>query len=154
VRGWVKVELLTSDPARFSALKEVLAGLPGKEPQPYKVEAAGSQPKNALLKLGGVADMDQAAALKGATLFIPESLVPPPADGEYYYYQLEGLKVETESGELVGTLDFVGKTPGNDVYFVQPPGGGEHKLVPALKKAIVSVDLESGLMVVRKDWIV
>lgn len=154
VRGWVKVELLTGDPGRFTQLGEVLAGLPGGEPAAYKVEETGSQPKNALLKLGGVSDRDQAEALKGATLFIPESLVPPPSGGEYYYYQLEGLRVETETGEHAGTLDFVGNTPGNDVYFVLPPGGGEHRLVPALKKAIVSIDLEKGLMVVRKDWIV
>lgn len=154
VRGWVKVTPLTDDPGRFSALKSVFLSVSGQAPLSTAILEVAFQPKFVLLKFQGTDSREAAEALRGAELLIPESEVPPPAEGQYYYYQLEGLRVETDTGELIGTLEFVGKTGGNDVYFVLPPGGGSHKLVPAVKQGIKSIDLERGIMVVYKDWVV
>jgi ribosomal 30S subunit maturation factor RimM len=37
---------------------------------------------------------------------------------------------------------------------VRTPDGKDHKLVPALKTAIKSVDVEKKLMIVNGEWIV
>jgi len=154
VRGRLKVAPLTDDPRRFSSLERLMVQLAGQEPRSMAVEDVAFQPKSVLLKLSGVDSLEAALQLKGASLLIPEELVPPAAPDEYYYYQLEGLRVETESGEPLGTLDYVGKTGGNDVYFIKPRGGGSHLLAPALKRCIRSIDLQRGIMVVDKDWVV
>jgi len=154
IRGRLKVEPLTDDPTRFSELKSVYIEKPGGEPAAAEIVKVNFQPGCVLLELSGIKSREQAETYRNARLLIPEELVPPAGEDQYYYYQLEGLRVEAESGELLGTLDFVGRTGGNDVYFVTPPGGGEQLLVPALKHCIKRIDLNAGLMVVDKDWVV
>ena len=154
LQGWIKVEPHTHDPARFEDLAFVLA-LKGRGPErQFEIQSVQFHPKHVLLKLAGVDDRDTARALAGSILKIPESLVPPAAEDEYYYYQLEGLRVETEDGLHLGTLDQITPAGSNDVYWILNPDGKDHNLVPALKKAIVSVDLERGVMIVNKDYVV
>jgi 16S rRNA processing protein RimM len=153
VRGWVRVEVLTDVPGRFSSLADVHVVPEGGQPRIAGIESATETPRGVLLKLKGCDSREDAEKLRGALLKIPEALVPPAAEGEFYYYQLEGLRVETAEGELVGTLDYISRTGSNDVYFVSKPSGEGHSLVPALKRCIFKIDLEKGVMVVDKDWI-
>jgi 16S rRNA processing protein RimM len=61
---------------------------------------------------------------------------------------LIGLKVEDETGQLLGELTDVLQTGANDVYVIRLDEGGE-LLLPAIKQCILDVDVETGVMKVH-----
>jgi len=65
-------------------------------------------------------------------------------EGEYFHFQLLGIKVLTEEGEELGRISDILETGSNDVYVVTGPTG--EVLVPALADVIVKVDLDQGIM--------
>ena len=86
---------------------------------------------------------------------IPEAEVPPiEEDDTYYTYQLEGMKVVDDNGEIIGTLEAIYPTGSNDVYLVRAPDGKTEYLVPALKRCIRSVDVAAKVMVIDREWAV
>jgi 16S rRNA processing protein RimM len=72
----------------------------------------------------------------------------PLEDGEHYLYQIIGLRVETETGDVLGTLTEVLETGANDVYIVDSPQYGE-VLIPATDETILDTDIQAGRMVVK-----
>ena len=104
--------------------------------------------KGLVVRLPDIADRDAAQALHGAELWITRSQLPPPKPGEYYWTDLEGLRVRNREGVEFGTVSHLFETPGNPVMVVQ---GERERLIPFLLERFVdSVDLDAGEIVV--DW--
>ncbi|WP_425477562.1 ribosome maturation factor RimM [Alkalisalibacterium limincola] len=104
--------------------------------------------RNVLAVFPDVEDRDQAQALIGAEIWVPRSALPPPAPGEYYWVDLEGLPVRTVDGIELGTVSHMLETGANDVIVVH---GERERLIPFLKESVVkSVDMDGGGIVV--DW--
>lgn len=55
------------------------------------------------LKLGGVEDRTAADGLRGLTVSVPYTSLEPLPEGEYYWEDLIGLRVETEAGAPWGS---------------------------------------------------
>jgi len=100
-----------------------------------------------LLKLGGCDDRNGADELRGMLVQIPLKEAAPLEEGEYYHFQLIGVRVETESGEWLGQVVEVLETGANDVYVVRGPWG--EVLLPAVNDVILELDLELRRMVVH-----
>ncbi|MBN8897002.1 MAG: 16S rRNA processing protein RimM, partial [Rhodospirillales bacterium] len=84
---------------------------------------------------------------------VPRSELPVLDDGEFYWSQLEGLKVIDQNGQLFGILDHMLETGANDVMVVKPCAGSlddRERLLPYTDQCVQSVDLEAGEM--RVDW--
>jgi 16S rRNA processing protein RimM len=81
-------------------------------------------------------------------IFIPFGDVEPLAEDEYYYWQVIGLRVQTEAGRHLGRLEQIIDTGANDVYQVRTETGGE-LLLPAIAAVIKEVDLEKERIVVH-----
>ena len=60
---------------------------------------------------------------------------------------LIGLRVVTDAGEALGTVESIFPTGSNDVYVCR--GGSREILLPAIGDVIREIDLEKGVMVVR-----
>ncbi len=82
----------------------------------------------------------------GRYLTIPPSESPQLPDGEYFHFQLLGLRVETTEGELLGKITEILETGSNDVYVVKGETG--EVLVPALTGVITDVRVDEGVMLV------
>ncbi len=107
------------------------------------------QGKLVVAALEGVADRDAAAALIGWDILIDKEQLPVPEQGEYYWADLVGLRVETEQGEALGIVDHLMETGANDVLVVKD--GKKERLIPFLQQqTVLNVDIENGLMIV--DW--
>ncbi|HEY3285121.1 MAG TPA: ribosome maturation factor RimM [Armatimonadota bacterium] len=143
LRGEVKVALLTQDPERLLELRRFY--LVGPEGVARQVRCKGGRRHRSgmVLKLEGVNDPPSAEALRGFYLMIPRSERRPLPEGEFYIDDLVGLRVRTEEGRDLGTIQHVLQNPANDVYQT------EQVLIPALKDVVVSVDLSAGEVVVR-----
>ena len=94
----------------------------------------------------GIRDRGQAQRLAGLWLCVAQSEVPSAEEGEYFHYQLIGLKVRTVDGEDLGELAEILETGSNDVYVVAGLDG--EILVPALSRVVREIDIAGGLMVV------
>jgi len=147
VRGWVKVFSHTSPPSnilRYSPWH--LGGDDGWEA--FEVLEGQSHGKGLIVRLAGLQDREQAANLVGRVIAVDRAQLPEPEAGEYYWTDLQGLRVQTTEGVELGRIHHLFETGANDVLVVQ---GDRERLVPYIWGAVIrSVDLEAGLMVV--DW--
>ena len=85
--------------------------------------------------------------MAGCWITVPETSAPELPEGEYFHFQLLGLRVFTEAGEELGRLSEILETGSNDVYVVSGPDG--QILVPALSEVIQEIKLSEKIMVVR-----
>jgi 16S rRNA processing protein RimM len=107
----------------------------------YVVESAREHSGRLLLRLTGVADRNSADALRG-NLFIVDSQELPPIDDpdEFYDHQLEGLRVVTTDGRLVGNVKEVLHTAAGELLSVTSETGSE-VLVPFVSAIVTEVSL-------------
>jgi 16S rRNA processing protein RimM len=147
LKGELKVLPLTDNPERFQPKARLYAGQ-----QPVTVLRSREASGHLYVTLKGFPDRDAVEKFRHALLQVPESDLPPLPEGDYYRFQLLGLKVVDRAGTLLGTLDEVLETGSNDVYRVHPATGPDI-LLPALADVVVSVDLGAGVMVVDPpEW--
>ena len=104
-----------------------------------------------LCRLGGVEDRTEALRLVGGYLEVPIDSVRALPEGEYFHFQLVGLRVVDERGIERGVVADVQPYPANDVLVVS--GSDGERLVPAVRAAVLEVDLESGRLTVAAAFL-
>jgi 16S rRNA processing protein RimM len=146
LKGEIKVEMLTDFPEERFAPGQQLAM--GRELKPVTITGQRQHGGGILLLLAQLHDRTAAEALRDEWLYVPEDATAElPAD-TYWIHEIVGLHVKTEEGVLLGAITEVLPTGANDVYEVQP-AAGEPFLIPAIAEVVRSVDLLTGVMVVR-----
>ena len=105
-----------------------------------------------VLTLAGIATMDQAEALAGLELRVPESELPRLPPGSFYHHALTGCAVHTVAGADVGTVAAVGGVAGAQRLVVRragdPDGATGEIDVPLAASICVEVDPERRVIVV------
>ncbi len=148
VRGEVKLESLTEPEGNLLRYQPwILRDALGRE---REVTGARARPggKGLIGTLPGVDDRDVAEALRGAELFVPRSALPPPRDGEFYWVDLEGLRVSNLDGVDFGTVTHVFSNGANDVLVTR---GDRERMIPWVRPDFVrELDFDAGRIVV--DW--
>jgi len=146
VKGWIKVFSETAPPANILDYSPWRLALRGQQ---RELAIAEGRPhgKGIVVRLDGVEDRDQAALLVGAEIAVPRERLPPPAAGEYYWTDLEGLRVCNQEGIELGRVDHLFETGANDVMLVK---GERERMLPFIDSVILEVDLAQG--VIRVDW--
>ncbi|MBL8262112.1 MAG: ribosome maturation factor RimM [Xanthomonadaceae bacterium] len=148
VRGEVKLESMTEPQGNLVRYQPwILRDAAGREREisGAKARAGG---KGLIGTLPGIEDRDAADALRGAELYVPRSALPPPRDGEFYWIDLEGLRVENLEGVDFGRAAFVFSNGANDVLLVR---GDRERMIPWVRPDFVrELDFEGGRIVV--DW--
>ena len=111
------------------------------------------QGKVLVAKLKGLDDREVARTFAGFDICVPREQLPDLDDGEFYWYQLVGLKVIDLQGQLLGRVDHLLETGANDVMVVKPCAGSlddRERLLPYTEQCVQQVDLVAGEM--RVDW--
>jgi 16S rRNA processing protein RimM len=117
--------------------------------QPRRLLAGHVQGSGVVVaQLEGIEDRDQARALIGAEIAVRREQLPPAGRGEYYWADLEGLKVVNLAGQELGVVSHLFETGANDVLVVRD--GTRERLIPFTKDAVLKVDLVA--RVLRVDW--
>jgi 16S rRNA processing protein RimM len=148
VRGEVKLESLTEPQGNLVRYQPwILRDAAGREREVSGAKARTGG-KGLIGTLPGIEDRDAAEALRGAELFVPRSALPPPRDGEFYWIDLEGLRVENLEGVDFGRAAFVFPNGANDVLVVR---GDRERMIPWLRPDFVrELDFDAGRILV--DW--
>lgn len=100
-----------------------------------------------LLRLAGVDDADQAAALVGSEVCVRPEQLPALGPDEAYHIDLVGCSVETETGIHLGEVVEIMVTGSNDVCVVHD--GKREVLLPLIDDVIVRMDTDAAKIVVR-----
>lgn len=140
--GEVRIEVISDSPGRFAA-----GGILFLNGRPHKILRSTDLPRGKVaLKLDYIDSHLQAEGLRGCLLTVPEEMVPPLSEGEFYHYQIIDMEVYDQQGECLGKITQIFPTGSNDVYVVSHEG--RDLLVPALVDVIMEVDVEKGTMTV------
>ncbi len=142
IRGEVKVEVLTDFPERFAPRKVVYLNT-----SPLEIESCRYHKHHLILKLVTIDSIEAAEKLRGQDLTIPSSELYALPEGQYYTFQLIGLKVVTTEGQTLGRVTDIMSTASNDVYIVEGKRG--EILIPAIEDVVKSIDLKKGKMVIE-----
>ena len=147
IRGELRIYPTTDDPERFGLLKEVFLRHNNTETK-YTIENARVQKGMVILTLREITNRNQAEALVGGTLHIPEAWALPLDEDEYYVRDLIGLATQDEDGATIGEIIDVLHTGANDVYIIKPTVG-ESFMVPAIKEVVRNVSIKEGIVTLR-----
>lgn len=149
VHGEVKLESWTEPRAAiFRYQPWILRDAQGGERELRGVRGKESG-KYVIATFPGVTDRDAAEALRGTEIHVPRSALPPPRAGEYYWVDLEGLRVVNVEGVDLGRVSHLFATGANDVLVVHD--GERERMVPFVEPQFVTrVDFEAGIVTV--DW--
>lgn len=146
VRGWIKVLSFTEPRTNLFDYPEwdLLLDAGPRRVAVVETRDAG---KRLLAKLDGIDDRDSAAALAGVAVGVPRSAMPSPEASEYYWADLEGLRVKSRDGTTLGTVERLLATGANDVLVLD----GERMIPFVAGEVVTSVDLAAGEIVVEWD---
>jgi 16S rRNA processing protein RimM len=146
LRGEVVADVLTDFPERFEGLEEVTAKYPDETRGGLKIEEFWFQKQRIVLKFDGIASVEEAEALRGVEICVPESAAAKLDEGEYFDWQLAGCEVETLEGDRIGTVREIMRTGGTEILVVED-GPREH-LIPFAETICPEVDIENKRIVV------
>jgi len=137
LKGDLKVVSLTDFPERFTPGRSLYV-----EGVPHTVERCRWHKGRAYVKLCGIDSATAAEALRQRLLEVPEAELKPLKQGEYYQFQIVGLRVRSSEGQALGRVTEIVSTGSNDVFVVQGEGG--ELLIPAVDDVVKAIDLEEG----------
>lgn len=150
VKGWIRVFSYTDPIEQIFSYTPWLLGS-----RQVNVEEGQLQGKRLVARLEGVDDRDTAEALRGVEIRIGKDQLPDLEEGEFYWYQLEGLTVVNEAGEVLGRVDHMTETGANDVMVVEASADSidnRQRLIPYVDdEFVMEVDLERQKITVRWD---
>jgi 16S rRNA processing protein RimM len=146
VRGAVRIKSFTDEP-------EAVAGYGALEDESgakrFTLRVIGTVKGDGMViaAVSGIADRDQAEALRGLRLYAPRAALPPPGDDEFYHADLIGLAAMLEDGERLGKVVAVHDFGAGDMLEIAR-AKGQPVLVPFTRAAVPVVDIAGGRVVI------
>lgn len=158
IQGWVKVFSETEPMQGILEYRPWLIKRNRQDWQPVELAGGKRHGKGLIVRFAGCEDRDVAAGYCGAEIAVPKSSLPDLEAGDYYWHQLQGLRVlsvDASGAEvLLGQVDHLLATGSNDVLVVKRCDGSiddRERLLPYLPDQVIKqIDLAVGEM--RVDW--
>jgi len=144
VRGAVRVKSFTAEPLDIAAYGP-LSDESGK--RRFILRPIGESRGAVLAQLDGIADRDQAEALRGTRLYADRARFPAPEEDEFYHADLIGLEAADPDGAVLGVVQAIFNHGAGDMMEIALREGGT-ALVPFTKVAVPVVDIAGGRVTV------
>ncbi len=149
VKGKIKADYFGEALTRFPYQKIFIKDYSGR-PEPFDVLEITSQPPRLILRLKGIEKIEETERLIGKEILVRKEDLPGVEEGEYYWFEVLGMAVETVNGRRIGTVKKIVPTKANDVYIVEGKRG--EILLPAIEEVIQSIDRQKRVItVIRKE---
>ncbi len=153
VKGWVKLQSWTSPAQNILDFADLLVETENG-PRRLRIDHSRWQGSNLLVHFEDYDEPELARRLTGCEVAVEASELAELDEGEYYWHQLQGLRVINLAGEKFGRVGHLLETGANDVLVVEPEAGSiddRRRLIPfVLERVVRRVDLEAG--VIEVDW--
>jgi 16S rRNA processing protein RimM len=156
VKGWLKVRSHTEPPENlFTYQPWLLNTLNGF--QSVLVEQWHFHSKGFVVKIADTNDCQQAKSLCALDVSIEKTHLSPLGESQYYWHQLQGLRVISRFNNdetYLGTVKELIPTGANDVLVVRGDNDSvdrRERLIPyVLNRYVRTVDIENGT--IHVDW--
>jgi len=149
LKGEVKVYPEIYNPNKFYNFKKLIIYTRLGEMVELEVEnvrpGAGG---TLLIKFKGINTREQADSLKSLYLYVKRKELDPLPEGEYYFCDLEGLKVKTKKGKIIGKVFYIHRYVNFDVFEVRDEKD-EIVMIPITSRFVKKIDLENGEIIVE-----
>jgi len=142
LRGELRIRFAGDVPDHLFGVASVWVGREASDPEArrFAVEGAGTARAGEVrLRLQGIANRESAQALRGLFVMAPSAILPELPEGEFYWYELIGCRVESESGEPLGVVREVWETGAHDVLLVEDEEG-IRRLLPTAEALMKEID--------------
>ncbi|HNY27336.1 MAG TPA: ribosome maturation factor RimM, partial [Candidatus Sumerlaeota bacterium] len=139
------------DSSKPSAPVTPVAGkAPLRAPEPVRIESVRFHAGYALVFLEGVDSVEAAERYRDCLFGLPVEQLPAGEPDSYYHHQLEGLRVVTVQGALLGVIERIEENPAHEQLVVRPaePGAPLFR-IPMVQAFVRTVDLEAGQILVE-----
>lgn len=150
IQGAVRVKSFTQEPLGLIQYS-VLYTTDESElhPQSGRLLSSG----NLVVKFKEIATRTDAEAFKNQNLYIkPEQLRPLEAENDYYYQDLQGLRVEDRDGNFIGTVQSIQNFGAGDVLEISLVQGGV-QMLSFMKDAVLEVRLSDHLLIINPNYL-
>jgi len=168
IKGWVKIYSFTHP------VEQILRYAPwslvrGGKTLQASLEEGKTHGKGVIARFTGFETRNQAESLVGYEILVDKQILPGLDDGEYYWFQLQGLAVVNLEGDMLGVVDHLMASGANDIMVVRRPrdtqaantereapeaprkkGRNNDRLIPFIGETVRHVDLAEGKITV--DW--
>ncbi|MDZ4184478.1 MAG: ribosome maturation factor RimM [Desulfuromonadales bacterium] len=143
LRGDLKVRPLSGDSTSLDSVQEIT--LRGKNTNSqHKVEKTSRHKGNLLIHLEGISSIERAETFIGCDVLISHDDLASLPEDEFYWFQLEGLRVnDSQHGDL-GRIVEIFTTPAHDILVVHGPRG--EVLIPVVDAFILNIDEDAKVM--------
>lgn len=118
VTGEVRLKLFGEGPDSFRHFKSFDA-----RGRTLTLKAIRPGPNGAVARFAEITDRNGAEALRGATLTVPRSTLPPLAEGEFYHCDLIDLPCVSTDGVPLGVVAAVENFGAGDIVEIQKADG-------------------------------
>ena len=111
----------------------------------FKIKSVRGANSPFIIKFEGVDSIEAAQSLAGQEVLVAREDFESLPEGEYYRFEIEGLKAFDDTGKYYGVIEEIIATGSNDVYVVR--GDGKEWLVPMIDSVVQNIDLEEGKLI-------
>ena len=111
----------------------------------FKVKSVRGAKSPFIVKFEGVDSIEAAQSLSGQEVLVAKEDFESLLEGEYYRFEIEGLKAFDDTGKYYGVIEEIIATGSNDVYVVR--GDGKEWLVPMIDSVVQNIDMEEGKLI-------
>ena len=139
VRGEVKALHYTDGESFFKKVKTVYK----EDGTPVRILSWRFQKGSVLMTLEGVDTMELAERMRFTKLYAKEEELPKLPDGEYYFFQLIGLKAILPEGEELGEVTDVIENNASNLLEIKK-ADGEKVLIPNIPVFVSEVSISDG----------
>ncbi|UVF22139.1 ribosome maturation factor RimM [Microvirga terrae] len=142
LKGEVRLKSHTGAPQAIAGYRPLIAG----DGQTFSLKsvrpAPGGAPDLLIAVVDRVTTREAAEALNRVQLFVERDKLPPPdEDDEFLLADLIGLSVQTEAGDVIGTVIDVPNYGGGDLLEIAPAHKGPTAFLPFTKAFVPVVDV-------------
>lgn len=146
IKGEIYLDRTSFSAPELVGMKDFTWRGPRGDSRPLLLEAARPADRRMLATFAGVRSREQAAMLVQGEVWIDSSLLPEPAPGEVYSFQIVGMEVVAEDGRSLGSVAEILETGAHPVYIVR---GEREVMIPAIEPFVQNVDVASRRITVR-----
>lgn len=151
IKGWVKVNSYTEPISNILNYRPWHLRSPSKSLSPILIEIKSSRihGQQILIRFENCTTPESACLYTNCKIYVDRDKFSPLAEGQYYWTDLEGLKVYTCENIYLGIISAIYATGANDILVIV--NNKKRHLIPfLLDHTIQSIDLEGKTMIV--DW--
>ncbi|MEV9640260.1 ribosome maturation factor RimM [Mammaliicoccus sciuri] len=150
IKGEVRVMSTTDFPdERYAVGSELAIFMPKSKTPIYVKVASHRKHKNFnLLTFEGYPTINDVEKLRDGIVKVSEKELTELEENEFYYHEIIGCRVITETGEDIGKVTEIIETGANDVWTVTPTEGKPH-YIPYIEDVVKDIDIEEQVITIE-----